>query len=154
MLGFLRLLPMTLVVVILYNLSVFFGVAFGGDGFKDATTGAPDMVKLLAGRLFDIPLASGAPWHFTVGAMFVTLGLFALFVELLRSTRTDSLSIANHALSVMVFILCLLEFVVVKGFNTSEFFYLTVMSAIDVIAGFTITIIGSRRDFGGHGLAV
>lgn len=154
MLSFVRLLPLTLIVVILYNAAVFGGIAFGGEGLKDAASGGPDMARLLAGRLFDIPLASGSPWHFTVGALFVTLGLFALFVELLRSTRTDSLSIANHALSVMVFIFCLLEFVVVKGFNTSEFFYLTVMSAIDVIAGFTITIIGSRRDFGGHGLAV
>jgi hypothetical protein len=150
MLSFIRLLPLTLVVVILYNVAVFSGAAFG---VKDVT-GGPDIAKLLANRLFDIPLASGSPWPFTVGTMFVTLGLFALFVELLRSTRTDSLSIANHALSVMVFILALLEFVIMKGFNTSEFFYLTVIAAIDVIAGFTITIIGSRRDFGGHGLAV
>jgi len=154
MLSFIRLLPLTLIVVILYNAAVFGGIAFGGEGLKDAATGAPNIDAMLRNALFDIPLASGSAWTFRVGTLFVTLGLFALFVELLRSTRTDSLSIANHALSVMVFIFCLLEFVVVKGFNTSEFFYLTVMAAIDVIAGFTITIIGSRRDFGGHGLAV
>jgi hypothetical protein len=150
MLSFIRLVPLTLVVVVLYNLAAFGGVAFG---VKDAT-GAPDIAKLLANPLFDIPLASGAKWPFTVGTMFVTLGLFALFIEILRSTRTDSLSIANHALSVMVFILALLEFVIMKGFNTSEFFYLTMISGIDVIAGFTITIIGSRRDFGGPGIAL
>lgn len=149
-----RVLPLTMLVVIFYNLTVFGGVTFGGAEFKDAVNGAPLMDKLLQAKIFDIGLASGTKWHFTYGTLFVTLGLFALFVELLRSTRTDSISIANHALSVMVLIFCLLEFVVVKGFATSEFFYLTIMAAIDVLAGFTVTIIGARRDFGGHGVAL
>lgn len=149
----LRVLPLTLLVVIFYNLTVFGVVTFGGAGFKDAVDGAPHMLQLLDSKLFDIKLVSGL-WQFTYGTLFVTLGLFALFIELLRSTRTDSISIANHALSVMVLIFCLLEFVVVKGFNTSVFFYLTIMAMIDVVAGFTVTIIGARRDFGGHGLAV
>ena len=149
-----RVLPLTLLVIIFYNFTVFGGHAFGGASFNDAVTGAPLMAQLLNHQLFPIKLASGGTWSFTYGTLFVTLGLFALFIELLRSTRTDSISIANHALSVMVLIFCLLEFVVVKGFSTSEFFYLTVMAMIDVVAGFTVTIIGARRDFGGHGLAV
>jgi hypothetical protein len=148
-----RVLPLTLLVIIFYNLAVFGGVTFGGAEFKDAVTGAPHMEQLLASQLVGVKMVSGT-WDFTYGTLFVTLGLFALFVELLRSTRTDSISIANHALSVMVLIFALLEFVVVKGFNTSVFFYLTIMALIDVVAGFTVTIIGARRDFGGHGLAV
>jgi hypothetical protein len=150
--SFLRLLPMTLVVVILYNVTVFGGVAIHGADAANAV-GAAGMMGSLGAKLITIKLVNGS-WDFTFGTLIVTLGLVALFIELLRSTRTDTISIANHALSVMVLILCLLEFVVVRGFSTSEFFYLTVIAAIDVVAGFTVTIIGARRDFGGHGLAV
>jgi hypothetical protein len=151
--NFIRFLPLTLVVVIIYNLTVFGGLAMGGAELKDALTGAPNMERLIATQLFEITMVSGK-WSFTYGSLFVTLGLFALFVELLRSTRTDTISIANHALSTMVLVLCLLEFVVVPGFNTSVFFYLTLMAMIDVVAGFTVTIISARRDFGGPGVAL
>ena len=152
--SFLRLLPLTLVVVILYNLTAFGAMGFGGAADPKAAAMTVDQISQLLDReMLTIHLVSG-PWHFTVGTFFVTIGMFALFVELLRSTRTDSISIANHALSVMVLVLCLLEFVVVRGFNTSVFFYLTLMALIDVVAGFTVTIIGARRDFGGGGVAI
>jgi hypothetical protein len=151
--SFIRLLPLTLIVIIVYNLAVFGMVSLGGPELKDVVGGTSHMVELLRGKLFDIKLVSGM-WTFSYGSLFVTLGLFALFIEIMRSTRTDTLSIANHALSTMVLVLCLLEFVVVPGFNTSEFFYLTVMAMIDVVAGFTITIISARRDFGGPGVAL
>ena len=35
-----------------------------------------------------------------------------------------------------------------KGFGTSPFFIIICMTVIDVIAGFSITIVASKRDLG------
>jgi hypothetical protein len=148
----LRIFPLIFLVVIAYNLTVFGGLALGGANFH-MENGLVNMEAVLATSVVDLKMVSG-PWSITWETIFVAVGLFALFVELLRSTRTDSISITNHALSLFVLIICLLEFVVVKGFNTSTFFYITIMALIDVIAGFTVTITNARRDFGGSGLAV
>jgi len=148
----LRIFPLIFAVVILYNLVVFGGLALGGDSFK-GPDGLPNMEALLNTVVFTIPMVSG-PWAATWGTFFVAVGLFALFGEILRSTSSDAITITNHALSLCVLVICLLEFVVVKGFNTSVFFYLTVMELIDVIAGFTISITNARRDFGGTGIAL
>ena len=131
---------------------VFGGLALGGDTFR-GPDGLPNMEAVLESVVFTIPMVSG-PWAATWGTFFVTAGLFALFIEMLRSTSSDAIAITNHALSLVVLVICLLEFVVVKGFNTSIFFYITLMELIDVIAGFTISITNARRDFGGTGIAL
>ncbi len=149
----LRIFPLIFAVVVVYNLIVFGGLALGGNGFI-GPDGLPNMEHLLNEvTIFTIPMVSG-PWAVTWGTLFVVIGLFALFGEILRSTSSDAITITNHALSLLVLVICLLEFVVVKGFNTSVFFYLTVMELIDVIAGFTISITNARRDFGGTGIAL
>jgi hypothetical protein len=144
-----RIFPLIFGIVFVYNLVVFGGIAIGGDAFK-GVDGAPNMEALLNSVVFTIPMVSG-PWAATWGTVFVTVGLVCLFVEVLRSASSDSIAITNHALSLIVLVLCLIEFVVVKGFNTSVFFYFTMMAMIDVVAGFTVSIISSRRDFGAGG---
>ena len=44
-----------------------------------------------------------------------------------------------------------MEFLVVPAAATSEFFFILFVTLIDVVAGFSITIRGARRDFGGIG---
>ena len=46
------------------------------------------------------------------------------------------------------FLICLLLFLLVGVFGTSVFFLLTLMTLIDVVAGFSITAIAARRDLG------
>jgi len=147
-----RIFPLIFVVVLTYNLVVFGGLVIGGDSFK-GPDGHPNMEAVLENVVFMLPMVSGT-WAATWGTFFVTAGMFALFVELIRATSSDSIAITNHALSLVVLVICLLEFVVVKGFNTSIFFYLTLMALIDVIAGFTVSITNARRDFGGTGIAL
>ena len=60
---------------------------------------------------------------------------------------TGMSSVIDHALSMAVFVIFLVEFLVVKGCGTSTFFILGLMSLVDVIAGFTVSIAGARRDF-------
>ena len=52
----------------------------------------------------------------------------------------------DHGLSMVVFVVCLVEFLLVKQAATSVFFFITLASMIDVIAGYTIGIRVARRD--------
>lgn len=97
---------------------------------------------------FEVPMLSGAIWTFTLGDMLVAGTLFLLFVEILKATRTSGNSLVDHALSTIVFIVCLIEFLVVPEAGTSLFFFITLITLIDVIAGFSVTIRAARRDFG------
>jgi hypothetical protein len=56
--------------------------------------------------------------------------------------------IFNHALSMLVFIICLIEFLLVPAFSTSVFFIIMAMALLDVLAGVVVTIISARRDVG------
>jgi hypothetical protein len=65
----------------------------------------------------------------------------------MKSTYTSTASLLDHGLSMLVFIACLIEFLLVKQAATSVFFFITVASMIDVMAGYTIGIRVARRDF-------
>jgi hypothetical protein len=80
------------------------------------------------------------------GELLIGLGLLALYVEMLKATRTGTASVVEHSLSVLVFIAFLVEFLVVKGAGTATFGILGLMSLLDVIAGFSISIFAARRD--------
>jgi hypothetical protein len=55
-------------------------------------------------------------------------------------------AIINHALSMGLFVLCLLLFLLLPSFATSTFFLIMVMVLLDVMAGFIVTILTARRD--------
>lgn len=127
--------PMILVPMILYNL-----VLFGGG-----LTGQHDMAAIL-NQGFTLNMFSGDAWHITVADLFVLTSLIALFIEMVRSARSSSREILNHAFSMLTFCVALIEFIVLKGFSTSAFFFITAMCLFDVVAGYTISIITARRD--------
>ena len=84
----------------------------------------------------------------TLGDLIVGLSLFILFIEIVKATRTGFISNMEHILSALLFVGCLSAFLVLPSAATGTFFLITLMSFIDVIAGFTVSIAGSRRDFG------
>jgi len=51
-------------------------------------------------------------------------------------------------LSALVFVGFLVVFIIKPGAATEAFFVVMLMSLIDVIAGFSITITSARKDFG------
>ncbi|MCX6566842.1 MAG: hypothetical protein NTW38_10575 [Candidatus Aminicenantes bacterium] len=102
---------------------------------------------ILGNSLFKIKMMSGAAWTLTVGDLIVAAGLFCLFIEIYKSTRTSEAEIFSHIFSTLVFVIYIIEFIVLKGAGTSVFFLLTLMSLFNVVAGFTITIKTARRDF-------
>lgn len=128
-------IPWLLVAIILYNLIAFTG-------------GTPPVGTVFDSELFSVGLISGGVWRLTVGDLMTIITLVLLFVELIKATRTGGTSIVDHALSTILFVLCLVEFLVVREAATSVFFFILVVTLIDVIAGFSITIRAARRDFG------
>ena len=102
---------------------------------------------ILRDPMFSIPMASGAQWNIGSGDLILFLGLILLFFELIKSTSSQKVAIVNHALSMVLFIVVLVEFLLIRGFATSTFFLIVVMILLDVLAGFIVTIISSRKDF-------
>jgi hypothetical protein len=105
-----------------------------------------DMPGLLGADLFTTPLVSGANWQLNVSDLFVIFGLLCLYLETLKSTRIGIASVIDHSLSTLVFVIFLIEFLLLQGCGTSTFFILTLMSLLDVISGFTVSITAARRD--------
>lgn len=99
-------------------------------------------------QLFSIGMISGTDWTLTLGDLVIVLTLILLFIELIKATRTGGSSIVDHALSTILFVFCLVEFILVPEAATSVFFFIMIVTLIDVVAGFSITIRGARRDFG------
>ena len=48
----------------------------------------------------------------------------------------------------ILFIVCLIQFLLLPNFATSTFFILMSMALLDVLAGVVVTIVSARRDFG------
>ena len=93
-----------------------------------------------------MPHDQGRKWVFTRGDLIILVTMLFLFAELVKATYTTSVSLIDHGLSMLVFIVCIVEFLVVNAAATSTFFFILVGSLIDVVAGFTIGIRVARRD--------
>lgn len=100
----------------------------------------------LEGVLFVLPLLSGATLPFQGGDVLLVIGLFLLCIEVYRATSSLTAAVLNHVLSLGMFIVCLIEFLVLPPMASMTFFLIMVMTLIDVIAGFTVTISTARRD--------
>ena len=136
--------PLFALVLIAYN-----AVVFGGDMFF-ATEVGPDVFNSPVASLH---MMSTDVWEITLGDAFIIASLLVLFLEIVKATRTNQVAIINHALSMLVFIVALVQFIVMDGFGNSTFFIIMAMSVLDVIAGFTVTISTARRDLGvGEGI--
>ena len=139
--------PLLAIPIIIYNL-----MAFTFSGQVDPATGIvrtmADQIGNPAYAVARVPMVSeGAVWAITSGDLLILLSMAFFFVEILKSTSTGAATIANHAVSMVVFIICLIEFLLLKNFATSVFFVLTIMTLLDVLAGVIVTIISARRDF-------
>ncbi len=136
----LRSIPLMFVAFIMYNVVVMLG---GGV--------APDYG--LRSEIFALPSVRGdARWSFNWGDLIILVTLLMLFVEIIKATYTSTASLLDHGLSMLVFIACLIEFLLVDKAFTSVFFIVMVAALIDVIAGYTIGIRVARRDIGFGGM--
>ena len=102
---------------------------------------------LLDADAMTLALPSGAALTLRTGDFFVLAGLLALFIEMLKAARAGTATVIDHMLSMATFVGALLAFLLVEGCGTATFFLLTVMALIDVVAGFSVSIFSTRRDF-------
>lgn len=135
--------PLLAIPVVVYNLLI---LTMGGFGSQDVQ-------MQMTGPLFTITMTSGSPWSVSLSDLLLAGSLVVLFIELLKSTTSRRIAIINHSLSMLLFIICLVEFLLAPAFATSTFFLMTVMVLLDVLAGFIVTIVAARRDidFGPNG---
>jgi len=96
--------------------------------------------------LFGLPLLSGVVLEFRGGDLLLVIGLVLLCVEIYRATSSSTAAILNHVLSLVVFIIALIELIVMPRMGNMTFFLILMMTLSDVIAGFTVTISTARRD--------
>jgi hypothetical protein len=141
--------PLLTIPVVVYNLMAFVFTAKPGANLAPGevvSTTAP-IVAHLDAPVMTVPMVSGADWVMSGGDILLLISLFFLFLEIIRSTSTGTATILNHAVSMIVFIVCLVEFLLFQNFATSVFFILTMMALLDVLAGVVVTIVSARRDF-------
>ena len=120
--------PLLAIVVALYTL-----LALVAPGWLEAV-------------VFSLPLLSGIMLPFRGGDLLLVLGLTLLCVEIYRATSSSTGAILNHVLSLVVFIVALIELIVMPRMANMTFFLIVLMTLSDVIAGFTVTISTARRD--------
>jgi hypothetical protein len=91
-------------------------------------------------------LISGQDWTVTPEDILLAVAVLLLSVEVLKATRMGVRAIIDHVLSMLLFIVMLVEFLLVKQAGTSTFFILMVVSLVDVMAGFIVTARTAQRD--------
>ena len=127
-------IPLLVIPFILYNLGLA-GI------FGDGPNGDPWQTELFSFRMM-----SGGVFSMTLGILMIVIALVLFFVEIVKSTRTSNASILDHLLSTFVFVAFLVEFLLVKGAAHPVFFTLMVITLIDVLAGFSVSLRAAGRD--------
>ncbi len=109
--------PLLVIPVAIYNI---IALTYSGTTVNyDAVNNAAPLLELLSGSLLTFPMISGVTWSITNGEMLVIVAIALLFIEILKSTSTGTSSIFNHAISMILFIVCLIEFLLMPNFATS-----------------------------------
>jgi hypothetical protein len=121
--------PLLVVPFAIYNMIAFLTP---GIGWTDKVT--------------SIHLMSGQDWTVTTEDILLAVAILLLTLEILKATRMGSRAIVDHVLSLLLFIAMLVEFLLVAAAGTSTFFLLMVISLVDVMAGFIVTIRTAQRD--------
>jgi hypothetical protein len=122
--------PLLVIPFAIYNMIAFLTP---GLGWTDAMT--------------TVNLTSGAVWSVTAEDMLIGLAIILLPLEILKATKIGVRSIVDHVLSMVVFVVMLIEFLLVRQAGTSTFFLLMMISIVDVLAGFIVTLRTAQRDF-------
>jgi hypothetical protein len=97
-------------------------------------------------QVASVHLISGQDWIVTTEDILLGVSVLLLSVEVMKSTRIGLRSMIDHVLSLVLFIAMLVEFLLVKQAGTSTFFILMVISLVDVITGFVVSVRTAQRD--------
>jgi hypothetical protein len=98
------------------------------------------------GTIATVRMVSDADWTVSAGDILVASAIVLLCGEIIKSTRIGLRTVIDHALSLILFLGMLIEFLLVKQAATATFFLLLVVSFIDVLGGFAVTLRSAQRD--------
>jgi membrane-anchored protein YejM (alkaline phosphatase superfamily) len=98
------------------------------------------------GTLTTVHMMSGGDWTMSAGDFLIVLAILLLFGEMMKSTRIGIRSVVDHGLSLVLFLAIMAEFLLVRQAATSTFFLLLVISFVDVLGGFAVTLRSAQRD--------
>jgi membrane-anchored protein YejM (alkaline phosphatase superfamily) len=98
------------------------------------------------GTLTTVHMMSGGDWTMSAGDMLIVVAILTLFGEMMKSTRIGIRSVVDHGLSLVLFLAMMAEFLLVRQAATSTFFLLLVISFVDVLGGFAVTLRSAQRD--------
>lgn len=115
--------PLLLIPLAIYNIFVFL---------------MPDVA--LSAPFATVHLLSGAGWPVTFGDVLIALGLVLLLFEVAKGARPGAKYLTDHLLSLLVCAAAIAEFLWLVPFGTSTFFLLTLLSAVDFLAGTSIAL--------------
>lgn len=106
---------------------------------------------LMPGLAWNVPatsvaMVSGAEWAMSPGAWLIAFAVLVLLLEIVKATRTGSRSIVDHALSLILFLAMMVEFILVAQAASATFFILLVIAFVDVVGGFSVTLRTAQRD--------
>lgn len=106
----------------------------------------PLSLRADAAPVFALPLPSDVSWTPNPSDLLIIAGVILLYLELFKATRTSVGAIVEHVLSLFVFLVFLIEFIVFAPAANSTCVILMLLSLLDVVGGFTISISTARRD--------
>jgi hypothetical protein len=93
-----------------------------------------------------VHLISGQDWTITPEELILAFSIMLLGIEVMKAARYGIRGITDHILSMVLFIVMLVEFLLVARAGTSTFFILMVICFVDVLSGFIITARTAQRD--------
>ena len=97
------------------------------------------------GTLTTVHMMSGGDWTMSAGDFLIVLSILMLFGEMMKSTRIGMRSVVDHGLSLILFLAIMAEFLLVRQAATATFFLLLVISFIDVLGGFAVSLRSAQR---------
>jgi hypothetical protein len=110
-----------------------------------AVANGPTTADALRAVAMAFPMPSNTRWEISWGHLIVIIAVICLFIEVVKSSRPSQIAMVDNALSVVMFVLCLIFFILIPGFGTSEFFILLIMCILDFVAGFVIMTHAAQR---------
>lgn len=125
--------PLMIVPFVLYNIAMFGFIGLGGPQWLDS-------------ELWSVRMMSGADWSMSFGDLLILIALALLFVEILKATRVTRLQVMDHLLSLIVFIVFLVEFLLFRAAATDVFFILMAITFVDIVAGLAVSLRSASRD--------
>jgi hypothetical protein len=101
---------------------------------------SPDAPSRLIAPLASFPTQGGGSWPVSPADILLAASLLVAFLDLLKGAADRRVAIANHALSITLFVVCLAAMLLSPAFAGSTFFLITLMVLLDLVAGFIVAI--------------